>query len=99
MPAVSFVAAFYLLARSIGAIRLIAGSDLLPHREWTQRALGWMVDGMALLLPDLSRFTSTAWLVNGSEGLPAIAFVAAQTAIYGSLIILAGLFDLYRKNL
>src|SRR5207342_1355428 len=27
MPAVSFVAAFYLLARSIGAIRLIAGSD------------------------------------------------------------------------
>jgi hypothetical protein len=99
MPAVSFVAAFYLLARSVGAVRLIAGSELLPHREWTQRMLGWMVDGMALVLPDLSRFTSTAWLVNGSDGLPAIAFVAAQTAIYGTLIVLAGLFDLYRKNL
>ena len=47
----------------------------------------------------LSRFTSTAWLVNGSDGLPALAFVAAQTAIYGALIVLAGLFDLYRKNL
>lgn len=99
MPAVSFVAAFYLLARSIGAIRLIAGSELLPQREWTQRLLGWLVDGLSLLLPDLSRFTSTAWLLDGSGGLSAIAFVATQTAIYGSLIVLAGLFDLYRKNL
>jgi ABC-type transport system involved in multi-copper enzyme maturation permease subunit len=99
MPAVSFVAAFYLLARSIGAIRLIAGSDLLPHREWTQHALSWMVDAMALLLPDLGRFTSTGWLVNGSDGLPALAFVVAETAIYGTLIMLAGVFDLYRKNL
>ena len=99
MPAVSFVAAFYLLARCIGAIRLISGSELLPHREWSQRALGWIVDAMAMLLPDLSRFTNTAWLVNGSDGLPALAFVAAQTAIYGTLVVLAGLFDLYRKNL
>jgi len=99
MPAVSFVAAFYLLARSIGAIRLISGSELLPQQEWTQRTLGWLVDGLSLLLPDLGRFTSTAWLVDGSDGLPAIAFVAAQTAIYGTLIVLAGLFDLYRKNL
>jgi hypothetical protein len=99
MPAVSFVAAFYLLARSIGAIRLISGSELLPQREWTQRTLGWLVDGLSLLLPDLGRFTSTAWLVDGSDGLPAIAFVAVQTAIYGTLIVLAGLFDLYRKNL
>jgi ABC-type transport system involved in multi-copper enzyme maturation permease subunit len=99
MPAVSFVAAFYLLARSIGAIRLISGSELLPQREWTQRVLGWLVDGLSLLLPDLGRFTSTGWLVDGSGGLPAIAFVAAQTAVYGTLIVLAGLFDLYRKNL
>jgi ABC-type transport system involved in multi-copper enzyme maturation permease subunit len=99
MPAVTFVAAFYMLARSIGAIRLIAGSDLLPHHDLTQRALGWMVDAMALILPDLGRFTSTAWLVNGSDGLPAAGYVLGQTAIYGVLVTLAGLFDLYRKNL
>jgi ABC-type transport system involved in multi-copper enzyme maturation permease subunit len=99
MPAVSFVAAFYLLARMIGAIRLIAGSDLLPQREWTQRALTWLVEAMSLLLPDLSRFTATGWLVNGTESLPALMFVLAQTAIYGALLVLAGLFDLYRKNL
>lgn len=99
MPAVSFVAAFYLLARSIGAIRLIAGSQLLPQHEWTQRALGWLVDGLAMLLPDLGRFASTAWLVNGTGGWSALGYVLAQTAIYGLLIVLAGLFDLYRKNL
>ena len=99
MPAVSFVAAFYLLARMIGAIRLIAGSDLLPQREWTQRALAWLVDAMALVLPDLSRFTATGWLVNGSGSLAALGFVLAQTAIFGTLLVLAGLFDLYRKNL
>lgn len=99
MPAVSFVAAFYLLARSIGAIRLISGSELLPQREWTQRVLGWLVDALSLLLPDLSRFTGTAWLLDGAGAPAALGFVAAQTAIYGAVIALAGLFDLYRKNL
>jgi ABC-type transport system involved in multi-copper enzyme maturation permease subunit len=99
MPAVSFAAAFYLLARSIGAVRLIAGSQLLPQQEWTQRALSWVVEGLALLLPDLGRFTSTAWLVDGTGSLPALAFAVSQTAIYGPLIALAGLFDLYRKSL
>lgn len=99
MPAVSFVVAFYLLARSIGAVRLIAGSQLLPQHEWTQRALAWIVEGLALLLPDLGRFTATGWLVDGTGSLRALAFVVAQTAIYGLLIALAGLFDLYRKNL
>ena len=99
MPAVSFVAAFYLLARCIGADPPDLGVRAVAAPGVDQRALGWMVDAMAMLLPDLSRFTSTAWLVNGSDGLPALAFVAAQTAIYGTLVVLAGLFDLYRKNL
>ena len=99
MPAVSFVAAFYLLARSIGAVKLISGSQLLPQHDWSQRAMGWLVDIFYLVLPDLSRFTSTAWLVNGSGDSSALAFVASQTFIYGLLVVLAGLFDLYRKNL
>lgn len=99
IPAVSVVAAFYLLARSMDAIQLISGSQLLPQHEWTQRAMGWLVHGLALVLPDLARFTSTAWLVDATGNLQALAFVAAQTLVYGLLISLAGLFDLYRKNL
>jgi ABC-type transport system involved in multi-copper enzyme maturation permease subunit len=99
IPAVSVVAAFYVLARSIGTIQLMAGSQLLPQHEWTQQAMGWLVTGLALVLPDLGRFTSTAWLVNGPENWPALGFVAGQTLVYSVLIALAGMFDLYRKNL
>jgi len=99
MPAVSFVAAFYLLARSIAAMRLLAGSQLLDPQGWSARASAWVVDAIALLLPDLSRFTATAWLVNGTGDAIALAYVAAQSAVYGALLVLAGLFDLYRKGL
>ena len=61
--------------------------------------MGWLVTGLALVLPDLGRFTSTAWLVDGPDGLPALAFVAGETLVYSVLIALAGMFDLYRKNL
>jgi ABC-type transport system involved in multi-copper enzyme maturation permease subunit len=98
MPAVSVVAAFYLLARSIAAIRLISGSQLLDQHSWTTRAAGWLVDVMALVLPDLSRFTQTQWLLSGSPSPTALGFVALQALVYGALLTLAGLFDLHRRN-
>ena len=99
MPAVSFVAAFYLLARSIAAIRLMSGSQLLAPDSWSARVTGWLVDVLALLLPDLSRFTATAWLLDGSGGGAALGYVAGQTVVYAALLAAAGLFDLYRKSL
>lgn len=99
MPAVSFVLAFYLLARSIAAIQLITGSQLLNPHTWTHKATTFLVNALALVLPDLSRFTQTAWLVNGPDAPHGLALVAAQALVYGGLITAAGLFDLYRKNL
>jgi hypothetical protein len=99
IPAVSFVAAFYLLARSLAAIQLMSGSQLLAADAWSTRVTGWLVDALALLLPDLSRFTGTAWLLDGTGGAGALAYVAAQTAVYAALLAAAGLFDLYRKSL
>jgi ABC-type transport system involved in multi-copper enzyme maturation permease subunit len=99
MPAVSFVLAFYLLARSIGAIRLIAGSQLFNPTDPAHKVLSWLVEGLALLLPDLAHFTQTSWLVNGPEAASGLGVVGAQTLIYGCLVTVAGLFDLYRKNL
>jgi ABC-type transport system involved in multi-copper enzyme maturation permease subunit len=99
MPAISFVIAFYLLARSIGAVRLMSGSQLLAPHDWNNRAIGWLVDLLALLLPDLDRFTPTSWLVDNSGSLGSLGLVALQTLIYATLLVAAGLFDLYRKNL
>lgn len=99
MPAVSFVAAFYLVARSIAAIRLMSGSQLLGTSQWGGQIASWLVAGLGLVLPDLSRFTSTAWLVDGTGAAPSLGFVALQTVVYTGLLAAAGLFDLYRKSL
>jgi Cu-processing system permease protein len=99
MPAISFVMAFYLLARSISAVRLLSGSQLLAPNDWKNRTIAQLVDMLAWLLPDLDRFTSTAWLVDQSGSLRTLGLDALQTLIYGSLLVFAGLFDLYRRNL
>jgi ABC-type transport system involved in multi-copper enzyme maturation permease subunit len=98
MPALSIVAAFYLLARSIAAIRLVAGSQILDHRSWTMAVARRLVDALALALPDLSRFTATDWLV-AAVPAGALAFVLIQALVYGALLVLAGLFDLHRRTL
>jgi ABC-type transport system involved in multi-copper enzyme maturation permease subunit len=98
MPAVSFVIAFYLLARSINSVRLLSVSPLLAQ-DWTNRAVARLVDVLAWLLPDLDRYASSAWLVDHSGSLAALGLDALQTLIYGGLLVVAGLFDLYRKDL
>lgn len=99
MPAISFVAAFYLLARSINAVRLLSVSPLLAPNDWTNRAIAHLVDALAWLLPDLDRFTSTAWLVDHSGSLAMLGLNTVQTLLYGALLVVAGLFDLYRRDL
>jgi ABC-type transport system involved in multi-copper enzyme maturation permease subunit len=98
MPAVTAVAAFYLLARSIAAIRLMSGSQLLDQASWTTHVARWLVDAMALVLPDLSRFTATDWLLGQAATPAAIGFVLLQALVYGTLLTLAGLFDLHRRS-
>lgn len=99
MPAISFVIAFYMLARSISAVRLLSTSQLLAPNDWSNRAMVRLVDALAWLLPDLDRFTSSAWLLEQNGSLAALGLNGVQTLIYGSLLLGAGLFDLYRKNL
>ena len=99
MPAISFVIAFYLLARSISAVRLLSTSQVLAPSDLTNRIVAYLVDALGWLLPGLDRFTSTAWLVDHTGSLSALGLNAFQTLVYGSLLLGAGLFDLYRRNL
>jgi len=99
MPAISFATAFYLLARSMTAIRLMAGSQLLSPEDWLSRLIARSVALLSLLLPDLSRFTLTSWLLDDGGGVAQVGAAALQCLIYSSLLVLAGMFDLYRKNL
>ncbi|MGH8755780.1 MAG: ABC transporter permease, partial [Burkholderiales bacterium] len=98
MPATSFVLAFYILARSITAIRLMSGSALLDQSSLSHQVTVFLVDSMWYLLPSLNVFTQTAWLVNQAEWRMILPIVA-QSAVYICLLVGAALFDFYRKNL
>ena len=97
--ALSAVMAFYLLARSIEAMQLMAQNPIIASDSLSQRIIEGFVDGVAFLLPDLARFTSTEWLVYHTGGWQDVAPIAGQSLVYLLLLAGAALFDLYRKNL
>lgn len=98
MPAASFVLAFYLLARALTAVRLIsanpvAGSDALSHK-----VMNWVVEGLALVVPALERWTRTEWLVDGTGSWSALASLAGYTGLFGVVVVAAAIFDMQRRN-
>lgn len=97
---VSFVVvmAFYLLARSIAAIQLISSSPILETKTFSQEFMNFLIDAIAWVLPDLADYTRSEWLVSGLEK-EVVVTVLIQTAVYLPLLMAAGLFDLYRKDL
>lgn len=96
--ALSAVAAFYLLARSMSSMQLISHSPLLDTHTPLQEIIRILLDLLALLLPDLDVFTQTGWLVYGTGAARDLAPVVVQTLIYTGLLSAAALFDLYRRN-
>jgi ABC-type transport system involved in multi-copper enzyme maturation permease subunit len=98
LPAAAFVTAFYLLARSISAIQLMSGANLLGVDALGQKVSRLLADAMAVALPRLDMFTQTAWLVDGAAAYPALLSALLQTTVYVVLLLAAAMFDLYRKN-
>lgn len=96
LSATAFVAAFYLLGRSITAIQLMSGASLVADGGAGQKAGEWLAAGMAFLLPRLDAFTQTSWLIDGAA--TSIGGVFAQSGIYVVLLLAAAMFDLYRRN-
>ena len=99
LPAFAATAAFYVLARSMDALRGIAESPFAEPAGWHDVLVRWMLDGIAVVMPPLDRLAPTSWLVDSAP--PWIDFVGlvAQTTVYIALIAAASLFDLYRRNL
>jgi hypothetical protein len=59
----------------------------------------WAVDAVALLLPRLDAVTRTGWLLYGPPEAGVYAAALAGLMLYTGLLIAAGLFDFYRRNL
>ena len=98
LTALSTAAGFYLLARSIAALQIIAATSE-QNVLLAPRLADWFIQGVALVMPRLDLMTQTGWLIEATPGAGALAGVLAQTVIYVVLILGAALFDLYRQEL
>ena len=97
VPAIAAVAGLYLLGRSMAAIQAIAGGPL-AEASLAQDIARWGVDAAAFLLPRLDAVTRTEWLLYGLPGPAAYLAALGGMAVYLALVVAAGLFDFYRRN-
>lgn len=95
----SAVIAFYLLARSIDAMRLIGTNPLSRGDRDVHGVITAMLEGIAFVLPDLTRFARSEWLIHANASAADVAAACVQAGIYLTLLVGAALFDLQRKVL
>lgn len=99
LPAAGFVAAFYLLARSITAMRLMGAHPVAGSDSWSQLVMTGLVEAMAYVIPPLDQWTATTWLVDTPPSASLLGGILLQALLYLSLLIAATLFDFHRRSL
>ena len=90
---------FYLLARSMGTLLLIARSPLLDAGEPYNRFTYAILQGIDLLLPDLQGFTRTTWLTETTPPPLELLQILGQATLYVLLLLIAATLDFRRKDL
>jgi ABC-type transport system involved in multi-copper enzyme maturation permease subunit len=100
MPAATvLVAGFYLLARTIDALVLIASSSpLLAQGAWRDLA-SLAVEALSWLLPALGRFGQGTWLADQAPDASTLALMGMQCVVYVALLCAAALVDFHRRDL
>ncbi len=98
VTAFASTAGFYLLARSVDTIRLIASASPNPDPGTADVMIRHIVELVAWLMPALDGVTRTEWLISHAPGWPSIGLLIAQFLLYIVLTGAATLFDLHRKS-
>ena len=88
----------YLASRVMSSLHLMAQHPIITSNGIGQKFIDNFVAMMTWLLPDLSRFTQTEWLIYGAAELHHLVPLLAQTIIYLCFLSAIALFDFYRKN-
>lgn len=99
IPAAALVGAFYLLARVLSAVRLIAAHPIEGAGSGSQEVLHGVAEALALVIPPIDRWTRTEWLVDMSPEWGAVGLIAAHGALLLVLLAAAAAFDMHRRNL
>ncbi len=98
LPALAATTGFYLLARSMAGIQLLARGPLAEESIAQSVARG-AVDAVALLLPRLDAATRADWLIYGLPAPAEFGTTLGSLILYCTLLAAAGLFDFHRRNL
>jgi Cu-processing system permease protein len=96
--ALSVVAGFYIVSRAIAGLVLISTGPTVDLTLSSNQFVAAMVEHLAMVLPDLDRFTQAGWLVGILPSTQEISLLSAQALIYSALLVSVGLFDLHRRE-
>ena len=98
LPALSATAAFYLLGRSLAAMKLIAAASVATQPTFADQAISAMVGAVSLVLPSIDQMTISEWLVS-APSVERLLTAVGQAILFTALLAAASLFDVNRKNL
>ncbi|GMQ97276.1 MAG: hypothetical protein BMS9Abin15_0983 [Gammaproteobacteria bacterium] len=90
---------FYVLARLISWLQIMAESKLAEYAGVADTAIKFFLQALSIVIPDLSEFSATQWLLNERIAFDQIFAIFVQTILAILLFLAAGLFDFYRRNL
>lgn len=96
--ALAAIAAFYVLARSLAAFRLMCSSVVFYESSPAFTALARALDLLALLLPELHRYAPAAWLAGTPIPDGTMSALLLQSVCFCTVTIGASLVDFYRRS-
>jgi len=99
LPAFTLILGFYLLARTITAMRLMSETPLLGEMGGARPLLDFGVDALAYIVPALDRFAATEWIAAKSVDADVLGLIVLQTGVAVALLLSAALFDFYRREI
>jgi ABC-type Na+ efflux pump permease subunit len=88
----------YGASRIVTSIYLMSKYPIIAHTTMAQKFMDGFIEMLTWLLPDLHRFTQTAWLTYNTADWNVLIPLFAQTIIYLVFLSFIALFDFYRKN-
>jgi hypothetical protein len=97
--AMTALAAFYLLARSMEAVQLMARHPVVGGDALLQDLVRGLVQAIDWVLPELHALAPGAWLLAGEVAMAELLQGIAAAALYLLLIVAMALFDMERKVL
>jgi len=89
---------FYVCARTISALVLMASGPFTADSGYAHLFLRGFFGSLAYLLPDLSAFASTDWLLSGAWSSAVLERILLESAVYVGFLLAASLFDFYRRS-